>query len=144
MAVPELEFYELNWLNVPAGAGVIRFRIVAAPPVAANAGVEIFMKPTIPPQGQTVQWAPVGKTLVDNLPDTLPGPGFQMQVKRGFDYVLRFRGQAHLLDPAPLPVTVGFDLESAQGPLANFNGARTANPPARAAGITGSAYLRCV
>ncbi|HEY0818261.1 MAG TPA: hypothetical protein VGD46_05760, partial [Rhizobacter sp.] len=105
---------------------------------------EIFMKPTIPAQGQAAQWSPVGKALVDNLPDTLPGAGFQMPVKRGFDYVLRFRGQAHLLDPSALPVTVGFDLESAQGPLANFNGTRTANPPARAAGITGSAYLRCV
>lgn len=144
MSVPELEFYELNWLNVPAAAGVVRFRIVAAPPVAANAGVEIWAKPTTPPPGTQPQWAPVGKTLVDNLPNTLPEAGFQLQVQKGVDYVLRFRGQAHLLDPASLPVTVGFELETGQGPLSNFSGTRTAPQGSRAAGITGSAYVRCV
>lgn len=142
MSVPVLEFFNADWIIVPAGTPAIQFRLIATPPVAANVGIVVFAKPTTPVPGQPAQWAQIGRTSVDNIPDTLPGPGFSLPVRRGIDYVIRFQGEVHLLMPGFQAVTVGFDLSHAGGPLSNFDGSKTANN-ARAAGINGNAYLRC-
>lgn len=142
MSVPVLEFFNANWVIVPVGVQTVQFKIIASPPVAANVGIVVFAKPTSPAPGQPDQWTQIGRAEVDNIPNTLPGPGFNLPVKQGTDYVIRFQGEAHLLMPGFQTVTVGFDLAHAGGPLSNFDGPKTANN-ARAAGINGNAYLRC-
>jgi len=137
MSVPVLEFFAPDWVLLPPGTPAVQLRIVAFPPVAANAGIVVFARPAV----QGAPWTRVGNSMVDNLPNTLPGEAFRMPVTTGTEYVIRFQGEAHLLMPGFQDVTVGFELSTPQGLLHNYGGPRTAHNT-RAAGLNGDAFLR--
>lgn len=147
LPIPTLEFFNADWLLVPAGGAdastSIQFSLLATPPVSAQVGVIVFAKGTAPVAGKAAPWAQVGRTSLDNLPDSLPGQSVSLPMRRGMDYVVRFQGEAHLLMPGFQAVTVGFDVAHAGSVVTRLEGPKTA-PNARAAAVHGHAYLRCV
>jgi hypothetical protein len=141
MPLPVLEFFSSDWIAIPAQLKSIQFRIVAKPPVSANVGVTVFAKPTHPQNGQNANFAQIGKTSIDNIPETIAGTGFSLPVQAGVDYVVRIQGEAHLLMPGFQEISVGFNISHASGPISNLEGDQTV--AGRAAGIVGDVYLRC-
>lgn len=138
MTIQTLEFYNADWIIIPKESGVVNFRLIANPPVAASLGIVVFAKKTT---SSTGQWGQLGKTSIDNIPGTLPGPGFQLPVQGGMDYVIRFQGEAHLLMPGFESITLGFDLSTENSPLSNLDGSKTASN-SHAAGVNGNVFLR--
>lgn len=155
MTVPTLEFFTTDWVAVPAESAVIQLQIVALPPVSANVGIVAFARLT-PKAGETAPaWAridiPVSigkpkkamKAEIDNMPNTSPGAIFQMDVRSGMDYVVRFQGQAHLLMIGFQDIKVGFVVSHTEDlrPLHDYGGPQTA-ADTRTAAINGDAFLR--
>ncbi|MDM4765269.1 hypothetical protein [Pelomonas sp. SE-A7] len=142
MAIPTLEFFSSDWLQVAEGIQVVELRIVANPPVAAGVGIVVFARKTPPASNPQAPFGKVGNpAVIDNLPNTPAGAAFQLAVQRGCDYVIRFQGEAHLLMPGFQSVTCGFIFSHAQAVLENFGGAKTA-ANARAAALNGQTFFR--
>jgi hypothetical protein len=143
---------EIRWLPPslsslpPTGSKVVQLRILAKPPVAAGAGIIVFSRtsPANPndPNDQP-PFSRVGNQAIsiDNLPKTPEGDTFQLPVRSGMDYVIRFQGEAHLLLPGFESVEVGLELSHAKDLLEDFGGRKTANNT-RFAAINGQTFFR--
>lgn len=141
MSVPVLEFFFADWQIIPPGTTTVQLHLTAFVPVAANAGIIVFARPMTQPGSPPAPWVRMGDSMIDNIPNTLPGETFQMPVKKGTDYVIRFQGEAHLLMPGFQDMEVGFEVKTPQALLNNYGGMKRATNT-RAAGINGDAFLR--
>jgi len=141
MTVPVLDYFLNDWLIVPESDGPVQLRLVASPPVAANAGATVFSRATS--NKQPGPWNRLGTALIDNLPNTPQGEVFQMPIRQHTEYVLVFRGEAHVLMPGFQDVTVEFDVLGRQGLLTDYGGPKTAKGTT-GAGINGNVFVRCI
>jgi hypothetical protein len=139
MAQPLLEFYAEGWMAV--AAGTVTLRLLARPPLLANAGVVLDWRQQTNPPGP---WARMsGSAVIDNHPETVQGPAVTIPLKAGLEYVVRFQGQAVLAMPGFDDVEVAFTLSDSNGNLVtDFFGPQRAQK-AHGAVMQGNVFLRC-